>query len=414
MRLESRCFVVLWLISAACADAGVVEPDGSADIQPVAARAPVSFVEARVEPFASIAFAVEGPLRPGSPITVRATIIGRHTSVGTTMRLDELDIDPDSVGRLGGSRQREVGRWDGALGAGAEATAGAVVTFARPGYYRVLARAEAGTVDRPTDGTEVLRHAHQTLWLFVLPEGGRTTAGWDSTARDTAHVFAYGAYGPRVRKDLIARPRAAAPGALLTSSDVSGTIKYMDEMTGAETPVRGGVLSGLCYGRSNPESDEYDLTSPYSTAVGVTGGFTVLCPTGYEYVDGTYTMSGAVSVAKGKLGAFAGTSLFAFTGTSGVTLLVNNDVAASAFSKLEQYVPVAFSMFSTSRASMLVYASQLAIDETDNINYCRTPEFSNCPPVPEVLRMNPSRAYGEEGVFCDPPRIRAWVPLGGG
>ncbi len=242
-----------------------------------------------------------------------------------------------------------------------------------------------------------------TLWIFIAPEGGRLTTGWDSTVVDTAYVFAYGAYGPRRKRAQRAVTVPAGELAMLGGTTINGTINYHDEFANVDKGVRGGQLSTVCFGKSTPEQLFYDLfDGPNVSSVTNTGGFTVVCPTGFEYAEGTYTMTGFSSDGKGKEGAFAGTWLAEFLGATNVELHINNNTSAAAFSIAEEYIPQAFAKFGTSRAKMTIMASDLNNEQQNGtypVNYCGT-AFGGCTPSSvEHIRMNKSGVMGEDGIF---------------
>lgn len=347
-------------------------------------------------PFADVEIFAAGSLRPGVPIVVTARLAGRVSATDVRFTLERLDLPAASRAANQGRSHATLRNWQGGLGVAASTSLESSITYDAPGYYRVLATATAAPVERLPDGTTVLNSASRVLWLLVTPEGGRLTNGWDSTVVDPAFRFEYGAYGvrfPRPRP----RPAGTVEGlAMGSQATVQGSVKYHDFLLNQNVGIRGGQLSVVCFGRSSPEVLEWDLfEGPSVSTVSSNGDFTVVCPDGFEYAEGEYTMQGLVSVGKGKNGASVGSFLAAFTGTAGNLLLVNNDVAGSSFSIMEEFVPQAFTKFGRSRSSMLIWASDIYDDPDVDISYCH-PDFGCSTEV--VLMKNPG-AFGEDGVF---------------
>ncbi len=349
-------------------------------------------------PFADIELTSTGTIRPGEPLQIEVRLTGRVQATGVRLTLERLDLPAASRAANQGRTHTTLRDWQGGLGVAAISSIGSSITYDAPGYYRLLATATAAPIGKLPDGTHVRNLVSRTLWVFVTPEGGRLTEGWDSTVVDSAYRFEYGAYGVRFPRPK-PRPAGKVEGlAMGSQATVQGSVKYVDISTQQTRGVRGGQLSVVCLGRSSPEVLEWDLSEqPSVSSVSSTGDFTVVCPDGFEYVEGEYTMKGFVSEGKGKNGAMAGSSLSVFTGTTGHLMLVNNNTAASSFSIMEEYVPQAFTKFGTSRPSMLIWASDIDGDPESPINYC--PMGCGGGSSVEIVRMNAERAFGEEGTF---------------
>lgn len=171
--------------------------------------------EFRSIPRVDVEIEAAGPFLPGVPIAVTARATAQRAAVGADIELLVLDPGPRDFAT---ARQPvRLDRTQGDLPAGAARRLEAGVSFAEPGYYRVLARS---TAEAPDGGAPVSRQDTivrpldtALLWIVVDEEGGRLTNGYDESVIDAQHLPLYGAYGPfRERRVQFAPPMLGLDG----------------------------------------------------------------------------------------------------------------------------------------------------------------------------------------------------------
>lgn len=98
-------------------------------------------------------------------------------------------LGPDSLQLPGAAGARAVlKQWLGSLPEQAEQRLSAVITFPRPGYYRVRARAvsePAEPTGPATRDTVILNASFETLWMVIEEDGGYLTDGFDESVIST-------------------------------------------------------------------------------------------------------------------------------------------------------------------------------------------------------------------------------------
>jgi len=239
------------------------------------------------------------------------------------------------------------------------------IAFDHPGYYRIVARAHGHLqATAPSPRGLVSSVTVATLWVFISENGGGVSEVYDGSIAQ-GRAMMYGAYGPFVSPSATtppARTRKGGPSGEDTappSTSLNGFVAYYDGGTSSYTGTP-GQISGTCYGRSE-YSDEYDLITPVVFGVGDSGLSTIVCPDGYEYFSGDFSLTGTYANAYGPAGGAAGASFSSYLGTS-VEVHVINNTAAGAFKKVEHYAAIAASRFSRSRNKIDLRISDVLAD----------------------------------------------------
>jgi hypothetical protein len=309
-----------------------------------------------------------GALRPGVPIHVTAVARANRAADDVQYELLVLDDDGAAAPAPGRSRQpARLGQWSGTLPARAERALSGTVTFARPGYYRVMARATAAPgaeTPRPGRDTLVFNASTETLWMLVDESGGRLTAGFDSAAAygDASREPRYGSYGAFVpRRAAAGGPTASA--ALVPSFDHDtephpgyeerswGYVYHTNLDNGMVEPLAGAEVRVTClywWDQGN-----YD----YSVYTDGNGYYDIKCPQNYPYHTFQWIavyLENQYADVRGRAGASSG----AISYSSGPqNFRVANDQAAHVFKQLSAKVPVAEQRFGRSATRVSVYAA---------------------------------------------------------
>lgn len=140
-----------------------------------------------------------GPFRPGLPINIRA--VAKANLAAPNAEYDITLLDSDQLDVRAASTHRPLAGGAATLVPGLARQLESVITFARPGYYRVLVRAGSpsnSTGSRFDNGKRVLESSHRILWILVDENGGRLTNGYDITVATAERAPLHGAYGPFV------------------------------------------------------------------------------------------------------------------------------------------------------------------------------------------------------------------------
>lgn len=338
-----------------------------------------------------------GTWRPGEPVVI--SVVGTARKLADDVDFSLLLQDEEGAFVLREAQPpRVLASSRRPLGAGASFVSRAVLSFAAPGYYRVLARAEnhprSSEPPDPT-GIETRELAERTIWLLVDETGGRLTDGYDRSAIPSGVRPLHGSYGPFVP---LRRPRAsgkvgAASGAasLYGGASLGGYFRYGNhDLAGVPLdPVPGAEVQAFCHGKSDPLMDEYDLVYSVQTTTSANGGFGVECDAGYEYISGEISLRGTYAYVAGKNNEYAGAAFAGYDGEL-LELRAANDYAARVFLDLRERVPQVFQKFGRTRARM--DAEVADHDESFGIRYCAT-AGGGCS-RPDYIQSNQSRVFG--------------------
>ena len=331
----------------------------------------------------SLDIRASGAFRPGAPIAITSTARARHDASEVDFTLAVLD-DDDAV--VGGGAGRAVGSSRGALARGASRQLAATVTFAQPGYYRVVAT----TASRPPSGqtnvagdTATIEESSETLYILVDDTGGRLTQGYDPAAAG-GRTTKFGTFGPFVgtRARTAAGPSAQlspdGPRAVVTST--RGAFWYYNRDSQSYRPVPNALVSVSCLNSS------FAVVSTLTTTTAADGVFSFACSSGYY--DASISLRDRVAevVSPGQVNA--GVSYFNESNGAAPSLTAANDFAAHAFVLLNQYVPVAEGRFGYSRGRVPVIVHPT--DSTFAINYNQTQD---------TIRLNYTRIFTQDGRF---------------
>jgi hypothetical protein len=307
----------LRFVAGACVAASVLAACADAPTQP---RAPGAGPAARqvapahaeadgdlpTLPRFTLDVAAEGSLRPGTPITVRATVRANLATRSADVRLvmPEFEIAKGNGWRIGrgptGVALPARAQRTRALAAGEQVTLVDQVVIPSPGYYRVALRAVQRS-DEPVveDGRWVPTSAYKEVWLLVDEGGGRVTPTFDPALLPDSVLPQPGLRQPRRgppgrRGDSSASTadrRASRAGAVEARPTNDGLrlrrVVYYNPDTDAVEPVPGVTIRWDIY------DGQYGTHTQNGSAVSDGGGyFDPPCMASYEQMTGSMTMSG--------------------------------------------------------------------------------------------------------------------------
>lgn len=274
---------------------------------------------------------VNGSFRPESPVSISLVATGLRDSEQAELSLHLPEVSAARVSEFGrqftvpveASVPPEAVRM-ALLGKGQQKRIGHILQIPKPGYYRIdatvrnIGRSSSGSVDTNPYVKDV---AQKTVWLWIAPDGGRVTPGFDETlfpqgsvaqpgplrwrekgglkagAPETSTRVAHAgliSIGKQVAQGLIRYIRENAPFLTSTTYPVEYQALYWDPIDDIYRPIANAVWEATWEDYSDP----YNIDEHWETGTtDVNGYFTVDCPGLYESSkDGFVQARGAVRV----------------------------------------------------------------------------------------------------------------------
>lgn len=300
-----------------------------------------------------------GPFRPGRPIRILSGLETNRLSGKVKFEVLSLD-EPDSRAATATAqgRHHQLRQWSGAMARGNSQRFSSSLSFASPGYYRVMivAVSEDGAEALPTGDTLVINHTARTVRILVDDQGGRVTDEFDSLAITGRHPQ-FGSYGPFVSERVANQPRVQA------GFVYSGHVSYFNRQTSQQVPMPDMAMGVSCgWHNTTFNIDMYDV--PITTRTNTNGDWSQTCPTNRPLVNIIGNFGNTYSFVKGKDGAMAGLLVSDRDGGTFPDMRVANDDAAATYLLLSRRIPQAFSKFGASRGPIDVYVAQGTANNT--------------------------------------------------
>jgi hypothetical protein len=322
-----------------------------------------------------------GAFRPGTPVVVTANAAARYGAA--TVDLDLLVLDDDPTG------PRTAAEFRGAMGQGNQRQVTATLTFAQPGYYRVLAQSRStpapGSPQLTVGDTAIIEGTSRVLYLLVTETGGRLTSGYDPSAIPAGRVAMFGGFGPFVGTR--GAPGLAAPASVApvgppsrAVSVLRGIFRYYNEDTRTYQPVPNAEVNVSCLDAS------FAVSSTQVVRTATDGAFSFTCPG--SYFDANIQLRTPYALVMGPQRQIAGIAYF--NESNGVSPVLNaeNHYAAHVHGTLNRYVPLANSRFGVSRPQIPVLVHPT--DSVFPIHYDQ---------VNDTIKTNFKRVFGQDGIF---------------
>lgn len=371
------------LLVAACSDNDPLQPDPS----PEPGAENPNGVPTFVAPFVrrvDLEFVAVGAFRPGVPLTVTSIARGRRPAADVEYSLVVLDEETPAGAA---PPARRVEEFRGAMGRAQERRLNASLTFAKPGFYRVVASARSRGPDNETQapGDSVIGDfSSQTLYLFIDENGGRASRQHDPSAA-AGRTPLYGSFGPFVQAAAVRAPRTET--AQQTTGAVNGVFWVYNDSTG--THERLGSTQGYADCRTSTGS-----TQRLTFTVNADGTFAFTCTSGIY--TGRIDLRNADADVYGHGGAFAGATFDQSTGPN-PSLQASNQYAGYVFSTLTRHIPTARARFGRTRAAITAWVSDY--DAAYPIQYCQAVNTAYGCTRTDVVMSNFKRVFGEDGIF---------------
>jgi hypothetical protein len=336
-----------------------------------------------------------GSFRPGTPITVTALARARRAAEGIDYEIVVLDAEEEDVSGVPG-KGRVVDRFQGPLPQGAERRLTGTVTFARPGYYRIVVtaasrRPESEPVYTPGQ-LPTIDFSSETLYVLVDENGGRASRSPELNVAAPDRLPLYGAYGPFVSGR---RPAASAAGGLAParssqarSTTFTGTFVYYNDSTKVDEPIHDALLTVKCLDAN------FQVYDSFTRRTDTNGKYSFTCTSGI--FDGRIDLRNFYADVYGAGGEAAGVAYFNEGQGANRYLKAYNRFAAYVFATYRRYVPVAESRFGVYRPSAIT-AWVAAADSTYPIRYCDQ-ATSGCPQG-NLIQQNYTRTFGSDGTY---------------
>jgi len=317
-----------------------------------------------------------GPFQPGKRVRILASVkANRHASTEAyeVLSLDEHD---NAMLRREPTKAIKLAQSFGGLARGGRRDLAATVTFAHPGYYRVMLRA-AGTSSEPQSSgdTTIVNASSKQLWILVDEKGGHLTEGYDSTAI-IGRTPKFGTSGPFVSEASLRTPSALA----VAPYNYSGQVTYMEGTI--PTPVADAQVTAGCGYQS-----QFGIVYTNQTVrTDANGNFAYTCAADRPLTWTNINMLNTYVFVKGRDGVFAGAH---FSGSGGgvFNVRVVNDVAGHVWRTLSTQVPKAVVKFARSRSRIDVYVSP-----TSGYQIAYFPSSDH-------IQLSIERVYNEDGEF---------------
>lgn len=395
--LALLAFATVLLAAIGCDDPA--SPTGSSSGRSLLIQSPDRTLEPERANRVELQLTASGTFLPGMPITIRARASARRSARTLDLDLDQLDVkgSSDPLFRHRGP----------SLTVGGSRDLTATITYANPGYYRVVAHALALPMDPGFEPDTIFSEgAQETIYLRIGPVDGGVSTTFDRSIGQR-EILAYGSFGERLgQRDSTALLRVARRSMslraarrdsslkVLGSNFVDGYIKYHDPGVSSPfySPVPGGRVSGRCAGISE-NALWYDMFVDELTYVGPDGYFFIQCPDGYDRFEGVFTFWGANSYVTGPNGLFSGIDFVVSTGTTNEFHAPTN--ASMTFRRLETFAPQFFAKFGRSRTRVNVWVWESS--GLSNSSYCFA-SSSSCPGS-DVIRIAHNQVNFETGLF---------------
>jgi hypothetical protein len=232
--------------------------------------------------------------------------------------------------------------------------------------------------------TILIEQSSEILHILVTEQGGRVTAGFDSTAVPASRMPLYGSFGPFVA----ARPARTHAMATsvgprreigLANNVQRGIFQFYNEDVLAYRPVSNAQLNVTCLDAN------FNPTASSVAATASDGSFSISCPSGYY--DASILLRNRFADVMNTDRGSAGVVYFNESVGAYPTLNANNNAAAYIHVVLNQYVPVAEQRFGYSRARVpvTVNMTDTTVAHYDQIN--------------DTIRTNHARATGSYGRY---------------
>ncbi len=372
------------LLAAGCSDSDPLQPDPSPEPGAEDPNTHPTFVAPFVRRV-DLEFEAVGAFRPGQPVTIISIARGRRPAAEVDFSLVVLD-EETPVGAEPSARR--VSEFRGGMGRGQSQRLNASLTFAKPGFYRVVASARtrrpADEVQAPGDSV-IGNFSSETLYLLIDENGGRATRQHDPSAA-AGRTPLYGSFGPFVQSAPASASRSTDTG-LQTTGAVSGVFWVYNDSTG--THERLGNTQGYADCRTSTGSIQ---RLNFTVAADGTFGFT--CASGVY--TGRIDLRNADADVYGHGGAFAGATFDQYTGAY-PSLQASNQYAGYVFSTMARHIPTARARFGRSRPVITAWVSDY--DTNYPIQYCPTINTAFGCTRADVVMSNFKRVFGEDGIF---------------
>lgn len=373
------------LLTAACSDNDPLRPDPSPEPGPEDPNGHPTFVTPFVRRV-DLDFEAVGSFRPGQPITVISIARGRRPAADVDFSLVVLDEEtqPGSPPPV-----RQVSDFRGSMGRGQEQRLNATLTFARPGFYRVVASARArapqGETRAPGDSV-VGNFSSQTLYLYIDQNGGGASREHDPSLA-AGRMPMYGSFGPFMQAAAASVSLRSETGQQTTGT-VNGVMWVYNDST--RSHERLGNTQGYADCRTSTGA-----TQRLNFTVTADGLFTFTCASGLY--TGRIDLRNADADVYGHGGAFAGATFDQTLGPQ-PSLQAQNQYAGYVFSTLTKHIPAAKSRFGRQRPSA-VTAWVSDYDAGYPIQYCQAINTAFGCTRADVIMSNHARVFDEDGIF---------------
>jgi hypothetical protein len=279
-------------------------------VRQVAPESPQDDGDLPVLPRFTLAISAEGILRPGTPITVRATVRANLATQSVDVRLvmPEFEVAKANGWRVGRGRTGVAlparAQRTEAFAAGQQRTFTDQVVIPEPGYYRVALSAMQQSGEPVVDnGRWVPTAAYTEIWLLVDETGGSVTQTFDPALLPDSvlpqpglrrpRVAPLARHGPANVRESGAQPSRTGVVEARPMSD--GTrlrqLVYYNPDVGGLQPVPGVSVRWDIY------DGQYGTHTGNGSAVTDGGGyFEAPCLASYEQMSGTWSMASGYAV----------------------------------------------------------------------------------------------------------------------
>ncbi len=310
--------------------------------------------ETRTTPRASLSMEVSGAFRPGVPVSVKVQVRGERVSSHTDIEIlsiDEKDVSSRAALTRNTSAPSLLTQSRRSLGVEGTTTEQTTITFDRPGYYRIVAKATSpAPEDRTTpeyiDGSLSVDLDQEIMYVYISEDGGRLTDEFDHSILaypDRRPLF--GSFGPFIRDEdfltggleMVEEPEEVP---------FSGLFKYFNIDTNSNTLIPNASLEDVT---CHVGSDQDDPTFQYGPDA--SGAWEVFCP------DGTTRITGEMALVHTNvhLDNISGRTPFDFDVNLGAAdIVAKNPYSAHVYKVLHDHIPTAFQEFGRTRGQIVV------------------------------------------------------------
>lgn len=375
--LLSGVFATLALSLTACSDRAdhlgpnTEPPSGSDRVLPQGTRTNEFPAVRRISP----SITAQGPFRPRHRIRLQVGVRANLPVTSNIVQVWSLDEEPGVEPT--GHGPRRLSHSSAGLPLGSVRRLDPVLTFDRPGYYRVVVRAESKGPLLAKADTAVLDNNYELLWILVDEKGGRLTPGFDSTVIDSDHRPLYGSYGPFLPARPAPPESRSSVGNQVAGAPTTGRVRYLNASM-VLTGVPDVLITARCF--TGSPADQYVQVKTDGS-----GNFSFTCQTATFTANAVFVNN--FLEASGKNGAFSGALFSGNTGTFW-DLRAANDFAAHTYIVLSRQIPDANTRFGRSRPRITVRVADA--DPNYGIYYSSGDDR---------IATNYTRVFGEDGEF---------------